>query len=104
MPGSAGARASRPRTRPGAPGSAPPARPRPDPAPRAGASAGQSEPSRTAPDPRAYTGETTISVSKWTLPNGAGGAYRGAQVMTTDEYRELMTFLGTKFGEMDSRF
>ncbi|OGL16785.1 MAG: hypothetical protein A3F92_02440 [Candidatus Rokubacteria bacterium RIFCSPLOWO2_12_FULL_71_22] len=24
--------------------------------------------------------------------------------MTTDEYRELMTFLGTKFGEMDSRF
>ena len=30
--------------------------------------------------------------------------YRGAQVMTTDEYRELIVFLGTKFGEMDAQF
>ena len=35
---------------------------------------------------------------------GAGGVYRGPQVMTTDEYRDLIAFLGTKFGEVDGRF
>ena len=34
----------------------------------------------------------------------AGVVYRGAQVMTADEYRDLITFLGTKFGEVDARF
>ena len=35
---------------------------------------------------------------------GAGVVYRGSQAMTTDEYRDLIAYLRTKFGEVDTRF
>lgn len=35
---------------------------------------------------------------------GGGVVYRGSQAMTTDEYRDLIAYLGTKFGEVDPRF
>jgi hypothetical protein len=35
---------------------------------------------------------------------GGGVVYRGSQAMTTDEYRDLIAYLGTKFGEVDTRF